>query len=57
MLAGPDPLGRIRELLEQRGEAYGQAHHCIDTDGLTPEKVAGQIIKVIVTENNSCDCT
>ena len=43
LLAGPDPLGRIRELLEQRVEAYGQAHHCIDTDGLTPEEVAERV--------------
>ena len=40
LLAGDDPLGRIRELLAQRAEAYGRAHHCIDTDTLTPEEVA-----------------
>ncbi len=44
LLAGPDPLGRIRELLAQRAEAYGQAHHCIDTDGLTPEEVAERVM-------------
>ena len=43
LLAGPDPLGRIRELLTQRAEAYAQAHHCIDTDELTPEEVAEEV--------------
>ena len=43
LLAGPDPLGRIRELLVERAEAYGQAHHRIGTDDLTPEEVAGMV--------------
>ena len=50
LLAGPDPLGRIRELLAQRAEAYGQAHHCIDTDELTPEAVAGRILNLYHSE-------
>ena len=47
LLAGPDPLGRIEELLAQRAEVYGQAHHCIDTDELTPEEVAGKMIRLV----------
>ena len=43
LLAGPDPLGMIRELLSERVQAYGQAHHCVDTDDLAPEEVAGII--------------
>ena len=43
LLAGPDPLGRIRELLAARAEAYGQAHHCLDTDELTPEEVVEKV--------------
>ena len=50
LLAGPDPLGRIRELLEQRGEAYGQAHHCIDTDGLTAEEVAERALNLLPSD-------
>ena len=46
LLAGPDPLGRIRELLAQRAEDYGQAHYCIDTDELTAEEVAGLVIEL-----------
>ena len=47
LLAGDDPLGRIRELLAERSDAYGQAHHCIDTDELTPEEVAEKMWAVI----------
>jgi shikimate kinase len=46
LLAGPDPLGQIRALLAQRAEAYGQVHHRIDTDGLTPEEVAGRVVEL-----------
>ncbi len=49
LLAGDDaadPVGRIRELLAQRAAAYRQAHHCIDTDRLTPEQVAEQVLEV-----------
>ncbi len=50
LLAGPDPLRRIRELLAQRAEAYGQAHHCIDTDELTPEEVVEQALNLLPTD-------
>ena len=40
LLAGDNPLERIRELLAQRAPAYNQAHHRIDTDALAPEQVA-----------------
>jgi shikimate kinase len=43
LLAGPDPLGRIRELLAERAGAYGQANHLIDTDDVTAEEVAGMV--------------
>ncbi len=51
LLAGADPLGRIRELLAQRAEAYGQAHHCIDTDELTPEEVAEQALNLLSSDD------
>ena len=44
MLAGDDPLGRIKSLLEQRSPAYSQAHHTIETDTLTVEQVAQEIL-------------
>ena len=50
LLAGNDPLGQIRELLAERAEAYGQAHHCIDTDELTAEEVAVKISNLLPTK-------
>lgn len=47
LLAGADPLQRIRDLLETRAEAYSQAHHTIPTDALTVEEVAGRILTFI----------
>ena len=46
LLAGPDPLGRIRELLAERAEAYGQAHHRINTDEVTAEEVAEKVLGI-----------
>ena len=50
LLAGDDPLGRIRELLAQRADAYEQAHYNIDTDELTPEEVAVKISNLLPTK-------
>jgi len=46
MLAGGDPLQRITELLAERMPAYTQAHHAVETDGLSPEQVAQEIIRI-----------
>jgi shikimate kinase len=48
LLAGPaeEGLARIQALLEQRAEAYAQAHHTIETDNLTPEQVCQRILKL-----------
>lgn len=46
MLAGGDPLDRIRELLEERAEAYAHAHYTVATDDRTPEQVAETILKI-----------
>ena len=46
LLAGDDPMGRIKSLLAQRANAYAQAHHTIGTDQLTPEQVAGRILEL-----------
>ena len=43
LLVGENPLERIEALLAQRAEAYAQAHHTIETDGLGPEQVAASI--------------
>ena len=46
LLAVEDPQARIAELLTQRTPAYTQAHHTVDTDALTPERVAEEIVGV-----------
>ena len=41
-----DPEARIAELLAQRAAAYAQAHHTVETDALTAEGVAEQIVGI-----------
>ena len=52
MLAGDDPLRRIRQLLAERAEAYRHAHHFLATDDLTPEQVAEEALRML---NWSCN--
>ena len=47
LLAGDDPLQRIRGLLQTRAEAYSHAHHMIPTNCLAVEEVAGQILGLL----------
>ncbi len=46
LLAGGEPLERIKELLAQRAPAYSQAHHTIEIDQLYPGQVAEAILKI-----------
>jgi shikimate kinase len=46
ILAGGDPLERITGLLAQRAPAYTQAHHAVETDGLSPDQVAQAILDI-----------
>jgi shikimate kinase len=46
LLAGDNPLERIKALLAQRSQMYAQAHHAIETDDLTPEQVADCILRL-----------
>jgi shikimate kinase len=46
LLAGDNPLERIKTLLAKRSQAYAQAHHTIETDTLTPEQVADCILRL-----------
>ena len=45
LLAGHDPLARIKDLLAQRAQAYALAHHTIETDDLTPDQVAERVLE------------
>ena len=49
MLAGGDPLDRIRQLLSERAAAYDLAHYSIPTDDRTPEQVADEILRIFST--------
>lgn len=46
LLAGENPMARIRELLDQRAHHYAQAHFTIETDELSPEQVARRILEL-----------
>ncbi len=50
LLAGGDQLERIKKLMAQRGSAYAQAHHTIQTDELTIEQVAQRILSLCCSE-------
>jgi shikimate kinase len=50
LLAGENPRQRIQALLEERAEAYAQAHHSIQTDGLTPEQVAQRVVELLAED-------
>lgn len=45
MLAGPDPLARIRELKALRAPFYALADYTVHTDGLSPEQVAEEVLR------------
>ena len=46
LLAGDDPLERIKALLAQRADAYARAHYTIETDDLTPIQVAMRVLEL-----------
>lgn len=43
LLAGPDPLGAVRRLLEEREGAYARAHLALATDGRSVDDAAREI--------------
>lgn len=45
LLRVPDPVGRIRELLEARLPFYVQADLVVETDGHTVEEVADEVLR------------
>ncbi|MDP2674035.1 MAG: 3-dehydroquinate synthase [Dehalococcoidia bacterium] len=45
LLAGPDPLSRIRELKAARQPVYALADHTVHTAGLTPDEVAAEVVR------------
>jgi shikimate kinase len=53
MLAGSDPLKRIRDLKEHRLESYAAAHHNVATDGLTVDEVAREVLGLLDASSES----
>ena len=47
LLAGPEPLERIKTLSDQRRTFYSQAHHVVDTDSLMVEQAAREVVKYL----------
>jgi len=45
LLKSPDSLGRIRRLKAQRQPHYDNVDRVVNTDGLTVEEVAGEVVK------------
>jgi 3-dehydroquinate synthase len=45
LLAGADPAARIRSLKEQRASAYADADWIVQTDQLSPELVASEVVR------------
>jgi shikimate kinase len=50
LLAGANPLGRVRELLKEREKAYSRFHGTIETDALTDHEVADKIAERVIAE-------
>lgn len=44
LLSGPSPEDRLRELTAERASLYGLADWTVQTDGLAPDEIAGQIV-------------
>lgn len=47
LLNVPDPLGKIRELLAERGPYYRRADYQVDTSGKGADRVADEIRRII----------
>jgi shikimate kinase len=46
LLAGPDPLGTLRRMLEEREPHYLAADHVIDVDVLDPQEVTLVLVRL-----------
>jgi shikimate kinase len=49
LLAGPDPLARITELLAERADGYAQFEQ-IDTEGRTPDDIADSLARAFMND-------
>ena len=49
LLAGPDPLANLQQLLETRATWYEDAHVTCSTEGKSPEQVAHEVIALLIS--------
>src|SRR2546421_7803138 len=49
LLAGPDPLATLQNLLKARSYWYADAHFTCSTEGKSPERVAQEIIAMLIS--------
>jgi len=49
MLAGDNALARAGRLLDQRAAVYALADFTVDTDGMTPEEIADEVVRFYQT--------
>ena len=45
MLAADNPLARARRLIDQRAAVYALADFTVETDGMTPEEIADEVVR------------
>lgn len=50
MLAGPDPLARLREMIARRQPLYAQAHITVLADALAPDAIAARIAAGLIAQ-------
>ena len=46
LLGGVDPVQRMRTLLDEREPFYRKADHVVDTENVTPERVAAEVMNL-----------
>ena len=46
LLAGPDPIGRVRDLKAERQGHYDMAAFSVNTDGLSVDEVAREVVRL-----------
>src|SRR2546423_12661838 len=49
LLAGPDPLATLQNLLKARSDWYADAHFTCSTHGKSPERIAQEIIAMLIS--------
>ena len=49
LLAGPDPLGKLKELYEARRHLYEQADYVVDAEALTKEELISEVARIVAS--------